>query len=102
MYDHTFLNLQPTRSDISTHIKWIVSLVIAYGHLFFLRGLCGYIRVNILTLSPTRVHTSSEDTAKGTKMGNLKTGALGKWKMMGNCDFYDYYFQKRVLNAHTY
>ena len=32
MYDHTFLNLQITRSDIRPHIKWAVSLVIAYGH----------------------------------------------------------------------
>ena len=27
-----FLNLQITRSDIRQHIKWAVSLVIAYGH----------------------------------------------------------------------
>ena len=47
MYDHTFLKLQLTRSD---H----VSLVIAHGHLIFLQGLCGYMRDNILTLSPPR------------------------------------------------
>ena len=27
-----FLNLQITRSDIRPHMKWVVSLVIAYGH----------------------------------------------------------------------
>ena len=32
MYDHTFQNLQITRSDIRPHIKWAVSLVITYGH----------------------------------------------------------------------
>ena len=32
MYDHTFLNLQITRSDIRPHIKWAVSLVIAYDN----------------------------------------------------------------------
>ena len=32
MYDHIFLNLQITRSDIRPHTKWAVSLVIAYGH----------------------------------------------------------------------
>ena len=32
MYDHTFLNLQITRSGNRLHIKWVVSLVIAYGH----------------------------------------------------------------------
>ena len=37
-----FLKLQITRSDIRTHIKWAVSLVIAYGHFIFLGGLCGY------------------------------------------------------------
>ena len=31
IYRHTFFNLQITRSDIR-HIKWAVSLVIAYGH----------------------------------------------------------------------
>ena len=33
MFDHTFfLKSQITRSDIRPHIKWAVSLVIAYGH----------------------------------------------------------------------
>ena len=32
MYDHTFLDLQITRSDIRPHINWAVSLVIAHGH----------------------------------------------------------------------
>ena len=57
MYDHTFLNLQINRSDIRPHIKWAVSLVIAYATLMFLRGLYGYVRVNILTLSLMR-HSS--------------------------------------------
>ena len=38
MYDHTFLNLQVTRSDIRPHTKWAVSLVIAYGHFSLPRG----------------------------------------------------------------
>ena len=32
MYDQAFLNLQITRSDIRSHIKLAVSLVIADGH----------------------------------------------------------------------
>ena len=44
-YNHT---TQITRSDIRPHIKWAVRLVIACGHLIFLRGLCGYVCVNIL------------------------------------------------------
>ena len=51
MYDHTFLNLQITRSGIRPNIKWVVSLVITYGH--FSLGLCGCVWVNILTLFTT-------------------------------------------------
>ena len=33
-----FLNLHITRSDIRHHVKWAVSLVIAYGHFNLPRG----------------------------------------------------------------
>ena len=33
-----FLNLPITRSDIRPHIKWAVSLMIAYGHFNFPQG----------------------------------------------------------------
>ena len=33
-----FLNLQITRSEIRPHIKWAVTLVIAYGHFNLPRG----------------------------------------------------------------
>ena len=40
-------------ADIRSHIKWAVSLVIAHMvPSIFLRGLCSYVWVNILTLSP--------------------------------------------------
>ena len=54
MYDHTFYKqVQISRSDIRPHIKWAVSLVILHMiNSIFLRALCGYIWVNILTLSP--------------------------------------------------
>ena len=54
MYDHTFYKqVQISRSDIKLHIKWAVSLVILHMITsIFLRALCGYIWVNILTLSP--------------------------------------------------
>ena len=57
MYDHTFYKqVQISRSDIRQHIKWTVSLVILHMVTsIFLRALCGYIRVNILTLSPRGV-----------------------------------------------
>ena len=47
-----FLNLQIIKSDIGAHIKLAVSLVIAL--LIFLGGLCRYVWVNILPLSPPR------------------------------------------------
>ena len=54
-----FQNLQITRSDIRPHIKWAVSLVTAYGHFNLPQGgLCGYVWVNILTLSPPRDWTN--------------------------------------------
>ena len=56
MYDHTFYKqVQISRSDIRPHIKWAVSLVILHMVTSIsLQGLCGYIWVNILTLSPQR------------------------------------------------
>ena len=57
MYDHTFYEpVQISRSDMRPHIKWAVSLVIFHMITsIFLRALCGYIWVNILTLSPRGV-----------------------------------------------
>ena len=47
------VQVQISRSDIRPHIKWAVSLVILHMlNSIFLRALCGYIWVNILTLSP--------------------------------------------------
>ena len=57
MYDDTFYKqVQISRSDMRPHIKWAVSLVILHMITsIFLRALCGYIWVNILTLSPRGV-----------------------------------------------
>ena len=57
-----FLNLQITRSDIRPYIKWAVSRVIAYGHFNLPRGLCGYVWVNMLTLSPPRVQRNKKSS----------------------------------------
>ena len=61
MYDHIFYKqVQISRSDIRPHIKWAVSLVILHMVTsIFLQGLCGYIWVNILTLSPQRGHVQA-------------------------------------------
>ena len=62
MYDHIFYKqVQIIRSDIRPHIKWAVSLVILHMVTsIFLQGLCGYIWVNILTLSPQRGSLKTE------------------------------------------
>ena len=50
-----YKQVQISRSDIRPHIKWAVSLVILHMVTsIFLQGLCGYIWVNIFTLSPRR------------------------------------------------
>ena len=54
------------------HMKWAVSLVIAYGH-FNLPGggggvLCGYVWVTILTLSPPRELCTGCDVRTQTVM----------------------------------
>ena len=42
VWPNLFLNLQIIRSDIRPHIKWVVSLVIAYGHFNLPQGLAQY------------------------------------------------------------
>ena len=52
MYDHTF-DKRKSADQTSGHTKLAVSLAILHMVTsIFLRGLCGYIWVNILTLSP--------------------------------------------------
>ena len=53
MYYHALFYAR--KSNIGPQIKWAVSLVVADGHLIFLRGLCAYVWVNMLTLSPPKV-----------------------------------------------
>ena len=53
-----YKQVQISRSDIKPHIKWAVSMVILHVVTSIsLQGLCGYIWVNMLTLSPQRVDT---------------------------------------------
>ena len=71
------LNLQITRSDIRPHTKWAVSLVIAYGHFIFLGGLCGYVWVTVLTLSPQRENLkfgSVDQASSATPDGIMTAG----------------------------
>ena len=53
--------MQITIADIRPHVKRAVSLVIVDGHLNLPWGLCGYVWVNTLTLSPLRVQSYSTD-----------------------------------------
>ena len=51
MYDHTFTSKSPDQPSGHT-FKWAVSLLNAYMTTFiFLRGLFGYVWVNMITLS---------------------------------------------------
>ena len=63
-----YKQVQISRSDIRPHIKWAVSLVILHMVTsIFLQGLCGYIWVNILTLSPQRGIYEGNDYNDRTK-----------------------------------
>ena len=79
MYDHTFYKqVQISRSDIRPHIKWAVSLVILHMVTsIFLRALCGYIWVTILTLSP-----------RGEKLKEKNTDYKITWKTLGKAQSY--------------
>ena len=67
MYDHTFYKqVLISRSEIRPHIKWAVSLVILHMITsIFLRAWCGYIWVNILTLSPRGEHWDEPNYRRG-------------------------------------
>ena len=55
LLDIFYKQVQISRLNIRPHIKWAVSLVILHMVTsVFLQGLCGYIWVNIVTLSPQR------------------------------------------------
>ena len=57
MYNRTAITCT-SAYQTSGHINWAVSLVILHMVTStFLRGLCGYIWVNILTLSPQKETT---------------------------------------------
>ena len=66
MFDHTFPNLQITKSDIT----WAVSLVIAYGH-FSLHQVFVWVCIatgDILTLSSTRSMIKLSDIIQKLKL----------------------------------
>ena len=73
-----FISLQISRSDIMSHIKWSVSLMILHMVTsIFLRGLCGYIWINIITLSPQREH--EQRTGHGVKLKTNTTCTCASW-----------------------
>ena len=75
MYDHIFnKQVQISRSDIRPHIKWVVNLVILHMVTSIsLQGLCGYIWVNILTLSPQRARGPYKRLGKKERKVGLGT-----------------------------
>ena len=82
-----YKQVQISSSDIRPHIKWAVSLVILHMVTSIsLQGLCGYIWVNILTLSPQRVFSplnghvmevaSSMDGERSYRGGQFNRGRM--------------------------
>ena len=65
LYDHTLLYacILPDQTS-GPDQKWAVSLVSSDGRLIFLMGLCGYVLVNILTLSPLRATSKWQNHMK--------------------------------------
>ena len=87
MYDHIFYKqVQINRSDIRPHIKWAVSLVILHMVTsIFLQGLCGYIWVNILTLSPRRDENFGEIEFKIIRLsGSVQVFSASSFKSLYN------------------
>ena len=87
MYDHTFYKqVQISRSDMRPHIKWAVSLVILHMITsIFLQALCGYIWVNILTLSP-RGGSNNEERAGYQKSGLKSPATMKRGQVIRNQD----------------
>ena len=53
MYDHAlFEACKITRSDVGPHVKWVISLVIAYGHFNLPYGFEWACKVNIILFPP--------------------------------------------------
>ena len=76
-----FRNLQITRSEIRPHIKWAVSLVVAYGHFILPQGFaCVYVWANILTLSPpiTLITSPMQNLSPDTKWGSQISHSICK------------------------
>ena len=57
VWPYYFLFLHIIRSDIRSHVKWAISMVIVDDHLIFLRVFCAYVWVNIFILSPPTAQT---------------------------------------------
>ena len=72
MDDHTFSKLaKQIRSNIRSHKKWAVSLVIAYGHFNLPQGLVWYVWVNILTFITLLKADPSENGEKLPQFTNV-------------------------------
>ena len=70
--DHTlFYACKSQNQNIGPHVKRAVSLVIVDGHVIFLRGLFGYVWVNLVTLSPPK---GQEDTSNNSEIVKREMG----------------------------
>ena len=80
VWPYFYKQVQISRSDIRPHIKWAVSLVILHMVTsIFLRALCGYIWVNILTLSPRgKDQNKRKNEQREAEVNNRFSGARGE------------------------
>ena len=53
--DVCIVSVRQVRSCIRPHVKFSVSMVIVYGPINLPLGLCGYVLLHVLILSPSRV-----------------------------------------------
>ena len=72
-----FLNVQITRSDIRPHMKWVINLVIAYGHFNLPQRFVCYVRVDI---TPKGRLSGEDEHLKGIQCSVHDPEAMG-WNL---------------------
>ena len=84
VWPYFYKQVQISRSDIRPHIKWAVSLVILHMITsIFLPALCGYIWVNILTLSPRGGLSWEKLSWEKCDIGNWHFLTISYWLLTG-------------------
>ena len=94
-----FLNLQISRSDIRPHIKWVVSLVIAYGHFNLSQGFVWIYMVQLTLFITHEVDFILIDKATTIIQYSkfiLFMSGISTWNFLTQCETAD--FNKYVMH----